>query len=348
MKILIVGDEFINSKLLKKHLDQHLKPIMNDLRYEEMNFKSTDITTKTYQDIDEYWGDDAPLINKIGDCGILVVVDAPVTQKVIEAGTKLRVIGCTRGGPVNVNIKEATRRGIPVLNTVGRNADAVADFTIGLMLVLMRKIVNADQFLRNGDWKRNKQDTFEKPTGPELCGKRVGIVGYGQVGQKVARRLMGFDTEILVYDPNVPREIIENAGCACVDLDKLLNESDVVSLHLRLPRGKAGWFDLEKFKSMKRTSYLINASRGYIINEADLTKALRENLISGAAVDVFVDEPISLKSELLKLDNVILTPHVAGISNEVPEKSSKIIAEQIAKYLRGERPENTVNPEVLR
>jgi phosphoglycerate dehydrogenase-like enzyme len=99
---------------------------------------------------------------------------------------------------------------------------------------------------------------------------------------------------------------------------------------------------------MKRTSYLINASRGYIINEADLTKALRENLISGAAVDVFVDEPISLKSELLKLDNVILTPHVAGISNEVPEKSSKIIAEQIAKYLRGERPENTVNPEVLR
>ena len=236
MKVLIVGDEFIDSKLLKKHLDQHLKPIVSDLQYEEMNFKSADSPPRNYPDIDEYWGDDAVLIRKIGDCEILVVVDAPVTQKVIEAGTKLRVIGCTRGGPVNVNVKEATLRGIPVLNAVGRNADAVADFTIGLILALMRKIVKADQFLRNGDWKRDKQDTLEKPTGPELCGKKVGIVGYGQVGRGVARRLTGFDAQIFVYDPYVPREIIEKAGYTCVDLDKLLNESDVVSLHLRLPR----------------------------------------------------------------------------------------------------------------
>jgi len=350
MKILIVGDEFISSKLLKKHLDHHLKPIkhaQNDLRYEEINFKPTDIPTQTYQDIDEYWGDDIPLIRKIGDCEILVVVDAPVTRKVIEAGTKLEVIGCTRGGPVNVNVKEATRRGIAVLSAVGRNVDAVADFTIGIMLALMRKIVNAGQFLRNGNWKRNKQDTFEKPTGPELCGKKVGIVGFGQVGQRVARRLMGFDVQILVYDPYVSKANIENAGCISVDLDKLLKESDVVSLHLRLPREKAGWFDLEKIKLMKKTSYLINTSRGYIVNEADLIKALKEKLIRGAAIDVFENEPISLKSELLKLDNVLLTPHVAGVSTEVPQKSAAIIAEQIAKYLRGERPENIVNPEVL-
>jgi len=348
MKILVVGDEFIDSRLLRKHLNNQLKPIVNDLRYEEIDFKSTDVPTQVYQDIDEYWGDVDFLIKKIGECEVLVVVDAPVTEKVVKAGTELRVIGCTRGGPVNVNIREATRRGIPVLYAAGRNADAVADFTIGVMLALMRRIVKAEQFLRAGIWKRNKQDTFEKPTGPELCGKKVGILGFGQVGQKVARRLMGFNSQVLVYDPYIPRAIIETAGCACVDLDKLLHESDVVTLHLRVPRQKAGWFDFEKFRSMKKTSYLINTSRGYVINEADLVKALEKKVISGAAIDVFENEPISMKNRLLKLGNVLLTPHVAGISSEVPEKSSAILAGQIAKYLRGERPENIVNPEVLK
>jgi len=347
MKILVVGDEFISSKLLKKHLNDQLKPTVKDLEYDEIDFGPTDITTMMYEDIDEYWGDAELLIEKIVACEILLVIDAPVTREVIETGKNLRVIGCARGGPVNVNVKEATRRGIPVLNSPGRNATAVADFTIGLMLALMRKITKAEQFLRNGRWKRNKQDTFEKPSGPELWGKKVGIMGFGQVGRKVARRLVGFDVQILVHDPYVPENIIESMGCTPANLSKLLSESDVVSLHLRLPHKKAGWFDLEKLKLMKKTAYLINTSRGYVVDEGDLVKALEEKVIRGAALDVFEKEPINIKGRLLELDNVVLTPHVAGISNEVPGRSCKIVAQQITKYISGERPEHIVNPEIL-
>lgn len=347
MKILIVGDEYIGSELLKQHLEKHLKPILNHVIYEELNFTQSDIPVQIYEDIDEYWGDEALLIKKVDDCEILVVVDAPVTQRVIKAGKNLKIIGCARGGPVNVNIKEATRHGIVVLNAVGRNIDAVADFTIGLMLALIRKIVDANRFLKDNKWKRNKQDTFEKPTGPELNNKKVGIIGFGQVGQKVAKRLLGFEAQILVYDPYISKEIIASKGCIPADLVGLLKESDIVSLHIRLPREKAGWFDIEKFRLMKKTAYFINTSRGYAVKESDLIKALKEKLIMGAALDVFENEPINPENELLKLDNVLLTPHVAGISNEVPEKTASIIAEQIAKYIKGEKQINIVNPEVF-
>jgi D-3-phosphoglycerate dehydrogenase len=348
VKILVVGDEFISSKLLQKRLHLRLKPIVKELKYELMDFKETDAPTEEYRDIDEYWGNTKPLLRKIDGCEILVIVDAPVTKEVIEAGKELRVIGCTRGGPVNVNISEATRRGIPVLYAAGRNSSAVADLTIGLMLAVMRRIAMAEGFLRSGKWKRNKQDTFDKPSGPELSGKRIGILGFGQVGKKVAKRLSGFDTQIMVCDPYVSRKNIEEAGYVCASLGRLLKESDVVTLHLRAPPERAGWFDMEKFRSMKRTSYIVNTSRGYLVNEGDLVKALKEGFIAGAALDVFETEPLSVGSHLLEMDNVILTPHVAGISAEVPYRSSTILADQLAEYLTGKRPANILNPEVLK
>ena len=347
MNILLIGDEYIQSNLFKKHLNSKLKSLFQKINYKTLDFGPNDYPQHEYKGISEYWGDIVPIMKEISDCEALVVVDAPISQEVIEKAKKLKVIGCSRGGPVNVDLVAANQRKIPVLNAPGRNTDAVADFTIGLILTLIRKVIQANNYLVEGKWTRDKQDTFEKPTGPELGQKIVGLVGFGEVGRKVAKRLSGFNVTILGYDPFVHKDVMKNFDVSKVSLLSLLKKSDIVSLHLRLPETKSGWFNYKKMKLMKRSSYLINTSRGYLINENDLTIILEKKLLAGVALDVYSEEPIDMVNQLITLDNVILTPHVAGTSYEIPERSAIIMAEQIAKFFKGEPPDYIVNPGVL-
>lgn len=347
MKILIAGDDFIPAILFQKCLEERLSKIVKDLEFRTFDIGLEGIPRKKLPDVNEYWGRPQDLIKRIKDIEILIVSFAPVTKQVIAAGKRLRLIGCSRGGPVNVNIEAATSQGIPVINTPGRNADAVADFTFGLILALVRNIPKAEIFVRSGKWKNPKEDTFEKPTGPELSGRTIGIIGFGEVGSRVGLRATGFKMNILVHDPYIPREKVESIGGKIVDLKTLLSESDIVTLHLRLPTGVKGFIGAEQLAWMKKTAYLINTSRGAAIDEKALYNALKKRQIAGAALDVYEKEPISSNNPLLKLDNIILTPHVAGISTDVPVRSCRMLAEDVERFLKGEKPLHVVNPSVL-
>lgn len=348
MKILIAGDDFIPAFLFQKSLEERLSNIVKDLEFRAFDIGLEGIPRKKLPDVKEYWGRPQDLIKRIKDIEILIVSFAPVTKQVIAAGKKLRLIGCSRGGPVNVNIEAATSRGIPVLYTPGRNADAVSDFTFGLILALVRNIPKAELFVRSGKWKSSKEDTFEKPTGPELTGRTIGIIGFGEVGSRVGIRATGFKMNILVYDPYIPKEKVERIGGKMVDLKTLMTESDIITLHLRLPLGVKGFIGAEQLAWMKKTAYLINTSRGAAIDEKALYNALKKRQIAGAALDVYEKEPISPNNPLLRLDNVILTPHVAGISTDIPLRSCRMLAEDVEKFLKGEKPLHIINPSVLK
>lgn len=348
MKILVATDFVVPPTIVKKCLENCLKGV-GSLEFRLIEIEGEPLPKLT--EVHEYWGSPQDLIDNIDEAEVLVVHQAPVTKDVIEAGRNLRVIGCCRGGPVNVNIEAATKRGLPVLHTPGRNADAVADFTIGLILAEARSIARADAFVKAGCWRKSlSQEEWENFTGPELSGKTIGVVGFGDVGSRVATRARGgFDMNVLVYDPYVSKEKVEELGGKKVDLKTLLKESDFITLHVRLPSNVKGFIDARHFALMKKTAYLINTSRGNAVDEQALYEALKDRKIAGAALDVFMKEPIDSDNPLLKLDNITLTPHIAGdeLSQEVRFRSAQMIAEDIARLIKGERPKRIQNPSVL-
>jgi D-3-phosphoglycerate dehydrogenase len=299
---------------------------------------------KIYRDkgIKEAYGDEELIINAVKDVEILIVHNAPVTSDVIAAGEKLKVIGVTRGGPVNVDLEAATKRKIPVINAVGRNSDNVADYTVGLIIALVRNIVKGHVSLINGmwDWKLREYEN----AGFELHGKTLGIIGFGQIGKRVALRMRkGFDMNILVYDPYVDENEIELFGGKKVDLETLLRNSDIITIHARLTPETTGLIGEKEIALMKKPVYLINTARSAIVDQKALYKALKERKITGAALDVFDEEPLSPDSPLLKLDNVIVTPHIAWISKEMPVRATKKVVEDIIRFLKGEKPKYLYN-----
>lgn len=290
--------------------------------------------------VKEYWGDPKEIVDTLADAEILIVHVAPVTAKVLDAGKDLKLIGCCRSGPVNVDSAYATRKGIPVIFTPGRNAQGVADLTIGLLIAEARGIARADAEMKKG--------VYGVPQlGIELWGKTIGIIGLGNVGSMVAYRAKnGFNMKVLAHDPYITKERAKELGTELVDLKTLLRESDFVSIHSRpSPDGKPQ-IAAEHIALMKPTAYLINTARGNILDEKALYEALKEDKIAGAALDVYAKEPVDPNNPLLKLDNITLTPHIGGTTREVPLRAAEIIAEDIARFLKGKKPRNILNKEV--
>ncbi|MFB0568154.1 MAG: NAD(P)-dependent oxidoreductase, partial [Nitrososphaeria archaeon] len=244
-------------------------------------------------------------------------------------------------GPTNVDVSYATRREIPVLFTPGRNAHGVADLTIGLMIAEGRGIARADAEMKSG--------VFGVPElGVELWRKTLGVVGLGNVGSAVAYRAKnGFNMKVLAYDPYVSKERAEEIGAKLVELETLLRESDFVTIHSRAEPDAKPQITAEHIALMKPTAYLVNTSRGNILDEQALVKALKDGNIAGAALDVYSKEPVEEDNPLLSLDNVTLTPHIGGVTREVPMRAAEIMAEDVARFLKGEKPRNILNPEVL-
>ncbi|MEM2906359.1 MAG: 2-hydroxyacid dehydrogenase [Candidatus Bathyarchaeia archaeon] len=285
------------------------------------------------------------LIKEMKGVHILVVHGAPVTAKVIEASSELQLIGCTRGGPVNVDVEAATRRRIPVLYTPGRNADAVADFTLGLIIAELRNIARAHASLKQGVW--NLDYNRHENLGPELGGLTLGIVGLGSIGSKVAVRARAFGMRIIAYDPYVSPERFKEAQAERVCLSTLLRSADIVTLHCVLNEETRGLIGAKELALMKPSAYLVNTARGGLVDYKALTEALNERRIAGAALDVYEMEPLSPEDQLLKLENVTLTSHIAGYSRDVVERCSRMIAEDVKRYLAGERPLRVLNPVVF-
>lgn len=288
--------------------------------------------------IREYRGDPAELASMADGAEGLVVHVAPVTREVIAAAPSLKFIACARGGPVNVDVRAAAERGIPILYTPGRNANAVAELTVGLMILLGRQLREAEESLRrspNAAWSSAKRERF---VGIELNGKVLGVIGFGFVGRSVCRLALALGMEVKAHDPYVEPAAIEAYGAKAATLEEVLGSSDFVSLHLRESADTAGFMDRAKFRQMKRSAYFINTARGSLVDESALVEALETGLIAGAALDVFAEEPLRTDSALLRCKNIILLPHIGGHTREVPLRSAEMLYEDILRLMRGEEP----------
>ncbi|MEM2613020.1 MAG: 2-hydroxyacid dehydrogenase [Nitrososphaerota archaeon] len=300
------------------------------------------------KEIREFAGSSEQLIqhlSNISEVNILLVHIAPVTIDVIKACKNLSIIGCLRANPVNVDIDAATLMGIPVLNTPGRNATAVAEFVIGAIIAYIRNIAKASTLLKNGQWKYDFY--YYEHAGFELNGKTLGIIGFGQVGREVAKRAVAFGMNILVYDPYVQSSFIESFGAKSTTLEHLLRESDILSVHCVLTEETYHLIGEKQLRMMKPNAIIVNTARGGIIDESALVLALEKKIVAGAILDVFEDEPLPPDSPLLKLENVMVTPHIAGAAKDVVYRASSIIAEDIKRMLEGQKPLHCINPHVL-
>ena len=278
------------------------------------------------------------------DTQALLVLFAPVPAVAMDALPKLRLIGAARAGLENIDVAAATRRGIVVEHLMGRNAHAVSDFAVGLMLAEARNIARAHQAVRQGIWRKQFSNSAFVP---ELGRRTVGLVGFGYIGRLVARKLSGFEMQVLVYDPYLSDEAVEAQHARKVPLDELLAQSDFVSLHARLTEENQGLIGARELALMKPTAILINTGRAGLVQEEALYDALREKRIAGAALDVFWTEPPPPASRWLELDNVTLTSHIAGTTADALNNSPYLLVADINRLLAGASPEFIVNPEVL-
>jgi len=295
-----------------------------------------------------YFGDE--LKEKIirNNVEILIVEADQVTEETIR-GTDLKFIGACRGNPYAVSVTTATERGIPVVHAPGRNSQAVAELTICLMIALLRKVVYAQRKLAEGvsyDSPGDFQRMYNSLEGSEISGKKVGIVGLGDIGTRVARVLSSFGASLLVYDPYVSDAKIASVGAVRSSLEGLTASSDVVTVHAKLTDETYHMIGEKEFASMKRSAVVINTSTPGILDDVALLKALNEGRIAGAALDVQEAEPVDSGNPFLKLDNVVVTPHMGGNTQETTERQSEMIVGDLFRFLDGDRPLHLMNPEV--
>jgi len=269
--------------------------------------------------------------------GLVIRSGSKVTAKVIEAAKNLKVIGRAGIGVDNVDIPVASKKGIIVMNTPTGNAVTTAEHAITLMLSLARKIPQATASMKAGKWEKTK---FE---GREITGKTLGVLGLGNIGRIVANRAQGLQMNVIGFDPVLSSERAKEIGVELVSVDELFRRADVITCHTPLTAETKNLIGAESFKKMKDGVLIVNAARGGIVDEVAIVDALKSGKVGGAALDVFVEEPCSPEHPLLKLDNVILTPHLGASTAEAQERVSLEICEQVAKYLTTGEIKNALN-----
>ncbi len=276
--------------------------------------------------------------------GIICLLTDPIDKGLIESATSLKVISQMAVGYDNIDIAAATAKMIPVGHTPGVLTDTTADFTWALLMTAARRLLEADRFTRSGLWKTWEPDLL---LGANITGATLGIIGFGRIGQAIARRAQGFDMQILYTGKNRSDLHLENSlGVDFVSLERLLEESDFVTIHTPLSHDTYHLFSDRQFELMKSSAILINTARGEIVDSKALYRALSQGKIAGAALDVTEPEPIPNDSPLLTLDNLIITPHIASASRHTREKMAHMAVENLIAGLKGDRLPYCVNPEV--
>ncbi len=280
---------------------------------------------------------DGKLPEAISDAEALIVRSAvQVDAQLLEAARKLRVIGRAGIGVDNIDLEAATRKGIAVMNTPGANAVAVAEHALGLMLAMARQIPRANSSMHSGRWEKKSLQ------GWELRGKVLGIIGLGRIGMEVAKRALAFGMELMAHDPFVSASAVRSLGIKMADRDEVFAAADYLSLHVGLSPQTTGMINAVTLGSMKRGVRIVNCARGELIDEAALVAALTSGQVQGAALDVFLEEPPK-NSPLVGVENVILTPHIAGSTYEAQEAVGYQIALQVKEYLKRGVIQNAVN-----
>jgi D-3-phosphoglycerate dehydrogenase / 2-oxoglutarate reductase len=287
-------------------------------------------------------GDEAELTELARDADAILTCFKLVTPKVVQAATHLRVIGRYGVGVDNIAVSEASARGIPVTNVPDYCVDEVAEHVIALLLALARKLLPYDAALRRGEWSIASGMPIHR-----IAGSTLGIVGFGRIGRAVAVRAGGLRMHVLAHDPNLPTEAISRAGAEPVELNDLLVRSDYVTLHVSLGPSTHHLLDAARLALMKPGAFIVNASRGAVIDLEALAAALREGRVAGAGLDVFEPERLPPTHSLFGAPGLVLTPHVAFYSEESMVELRRRATRNVVAVLAGERPESVVNPEVF-
>lgn len=278
------------------------------------------------------------LLNTINEYeGIIVRSRTKVTREVIEKADKLQIIARAGVGVDNIDLDAATEKGIMVVNSPESTSITVAEHTMGLLLSLARKISIADKSVKEGKWEKKKF------MGLELKNKTLGVIGMGRIGSQVVKRCKAFEMDTVVYDPYLPQEIANEMGVELGSLENLLTKADFITIHVPLTPETKHLISTNEFKMMKDTAFITNCARGGIIDEEALYEALKNNVIGGAALDVYEEEPPAEDSKLFELDNIVLTPHIAASTKEAQRDAAIIVADEIIELNKGEKPQNILN-----
>lgn len=341
-KIAVIGDQFMKASAFTDALAK-VPGLDAEVRTMELPWPDQPMR-HGYVDgglpgLREYMGEPDEVVRFVDGADILINHLAPINGDILDRLPALKLIAVSRGGPVNIDVAACKARKVKLVNTPGRNSSAVAEFTIAAILSETRLIRAGHEALRQGIW-RGDLYRFDK-IDAELSEMTVGLIGYGHIGTKVVRLLKPFGCRILVCDPYVPLSAEDRAdGVEQVDLDTLLKQSDVVSLHARVTEETKGFLAAPQFARMKQGAYFINTARGPMVNYDDLYQALKSRHVRGAMLETFWLEPPPADSPLLKLDNVTLTPHIAGASTTTVRIAARMIAEEIRRHGAGEPPLN--------
>lgn len=329
-RILVIGDSYMTADVFTAAFERQALPV------DAVTMTLAPPTWST-SNIHEFEGDPAEVAQVAAGYDIVAFHAAPITAEVIEALPGLRLLACARGGPVNVDLAAARARGVRVTTTPGKNAEAVADLTIGFLISLIRNVPASlrDVDARVADGRPLAESTFEGARwfGREIAGLRVGVVGYGNVARLVAARARALGAEVLAYDPFVDRESID--GVELVDeLDELMRRSDVVSVHARATADNRHLIGARELALMTPGSFLINTARESLVDEHAMLAALQSGALAGVALDV--NEPDGPWRELVAQPNLLLTPHLAGATRETLVRGADMLVAEIRAFIAGE------------
>jgi D-3-phosphoglycerate dehydrogenase len=330
MRILAVGDSYMPARYFAEAFgeleDSH------SIAYVECEADAAFIPSSPSElRLQEYLGSPSQIAERMAGIEVLAVHGAPVTDRVLSASADLRLVCCARGGPVNVDLVAVNERGLPLVNTPGKNADAVADMTMAFIVMLARGFPKAQAFLADGGQVRDNWEGAQF-LGHDLERHTLGLVGYGRVGQRVAERARTFGLSVLVYDPYASAEdaTIEQVAT----LPELLVRADFVSLHARVTAENERMINTAEFAAMRPGSFLINTAREALVDEDALDAALASGHLAGAALDVF-EQGAGRAAQFLRHENVVLTPHIGGATHETLTRGAEMIAAEIMRFAAG-------------
>ncbi len=337
-KVAIIGDRFMLSSMFETALREKCVGHKVDIRRHDLPWPDEPMehgyAIAGMAGLKEYMGSAEEIVALVDDAEIVVTQLAPFSAEILDRTPFLKLIAVSRGGPVNIDMEAARDRGVKVVNTPGRNASAVAEFTIGAIIAETRNITKGHEALRKGEYRG---DLYRADvTGRELSEMTIGVIGYGQVGHRVVKYLKAFGCRILVSDPYVQLSAQDrNDGVIQCSFETLLVESDVVSLHPRVTAETTHMMNAVALRRMKPDATLINTARGPLLDYDALYEAMKAGHLRGAMLETFAIEPVPPDWPLLQLPNVTLTPHIAGASVRTVTYAAGLAAEEVNRYLSG-------------
>jgi D-3-phosphoglycerate dehydrogenase / 2-oxoglutarate reductase len=342
MRVLVVGDPYMPVSAFTEALARLGDAV--SVSTLQVDAATVPPRTESERGLREYAGDPADVARAVAGHDVLIVHGAPVSAEVLGAAP-LRLVCCARGGPVNVDVAAATSLGIPVVNTPGKNAEAVAELTLAFALLLIRSVPRASRHLLDGGGFAESVFEGREFFGREVSGRTLGLVGLGHVGREVAWRALAVGFTVIAYDPFPPPEPVP--GVDLVPLDQLLERADIVSVHARQTADNVRMFSAKRFAQMRDGTFFINTARESLVDEAALLQALEEGKLAGAALDVLDRIPGGGRHPLLDLPSVFVTPHIGGATEETLARGALRAVAAVADLLAGRVPDNVVNPRAL-